>query len=621
MYNPFEDVSCEVFSKDYVRVERINDTQSGLARFRKTFLASPRGDFRYWNNRENLLLLHFRQLRLKRVVQAATVSWNSQDEFDFIETLDAGPCLYDWLRVQPRWRDGSVHPHPFAAPGALLRFLRGAVEALAEIHRAGFVHGDVREGNICIPIAFRSGDHQWLSPDCERLRLIDFAFSFGRSVPLERPLPIEPRGTLHSPAYFMALETDSVSGTPTCVEQLDWRVDLYSLGELCKRLMEKHTILWPTGHAGNELRNKLGRLVGEMLRLDSTGQKPDPATHDRLLGQIETANTLLGREPVEAFTIHTLNNCPIALGGANMSAVRGASPSGPPKYAQSDAGPPASPTPIRKAVASPLSGTTPPASSSPAPVRVRSRLASPARFAIRPEHGVLTGFWDRLRDSVTIERYRQRASQGDPEACYQIGRVYACGNAVAQDTEVAAQWFRCAAEAGHARAQASIAWMYEMGLGVTRDDRLAVEWYSRAARQDDPAALLNLAIMISDGRGGSPNDSQAIQYLTRAASAGIADAYYWLGKMALAGRGVVCSREQAIECFRRAAEGKHSASARELGWLMERGGPDQSPDPKGALCWFNKALRLGCAAAEIDIQRITRLVRRPGVLRSPVEPL
>lgn len=601
MYNPFENISCEVLSRDYVRVERIADAQSGPPRFRKTFFASPRGDFRYWNNRENLFLLHFRQIRLKRVAQTATVSWNAQDEFDFIETLDAGPSLYDWLRVQPRWRDGGVHPHPFAAPAVLLRFLRGVIEALSEIHRAGFVHGDVREGNICIPVAFRSGDHQWLSPDCERLRLIDFAFSFGRQIPLERPLPIEPTGSLHSPAYFQALETDHISGKPTTVEQLDWRVDLYSLGELCKRLMEKHTILWPAGTAGIELRNRVDSLVGGMLRFDSTAQEPDPSTHDRLLSQIETANALLGPEPVEAFTIHTLSNRPIASGVANASAVRRAapasSPSDAPENEQAGARPPASPTPIR-----------PPSSAPPAPSPGLSRSATPPRLAIRPARGVLTGFWDRLRDSVAIELYRQRASQGDPEACYQIGRVYACGNAVGHDAEAAAQWFRCAAEAGHARAQASIAWMYETGSGVTRDDRLAVEWYTRAARQGDPAALLNLAIMISDGRGGASNDTQVIQYLTRAANAGVADAYYWLGKMALAGRGVARSREQAIECFQRAAEGKHAPSARELGWLIEHGGPGQSPDPMGALAWFKKARRLGYAAAEIDIQRVARFV-------------
>lgn len=608
MYNPFENNSCDVFRKDYVHVQRIAGKAADPARFRKTFLDSKRGDFRYWNNRENQLLLLFRQLHLKRVVQTATVAWNARDEFDFIETLDAGPSLYDWLRVQPRERDGTISPHPFANAGSLLALLKGAVQALSEIHRAGFVHGDVREGNICIPILVRSSDGQWISPDSNRLRLIDFAFSLSSHAPLQQPLPIEPTTTLHSPAYFLALEKDSTSGTPRQVEQLDWRVDLYSLGELLKRLLEKHVVMWPGGKVGHDIRNRILRLLANLLRLDSDGSRLDDNTHDNLLMQIASAASLLGAHKIDAFTIHTLTEQPLVLGIGNSSAIRHAATERLSATCNSTVSP----------AATPLSAITPIRLPNPPPPRApivvpRSRLAaglhasSPGPLQNPLARSWIGNLWEQVEDSISIERFRKRASQGDPEGCYRIGLVFARGKAVSQDFVAASQWFHQAANVGHSGAQTSIAWMCELGMGVERNEQLAIEWYLRAARQNHPVALFNLAVMVADGRGTPKDDRQAVEYLVLAANAGVPDAFFSLGKMVLAGRGITRDYEHAIEYFRRAIELKHGAAARELGRLLEHGVPGRSPNPTEAIKWFRKAQHLGYSAATNDIQRLSHL--------------
>ena len=51
---------------------------------------------------------------------------------------------------------------------------------------------------------------------------------------------------------------------------------------------------------------------------------------------------------------------------------------------------------------------------------------------------------------------RARADQGDAEAQFALGAVYATGRGVPQDAREAVRWFRLAAEQGHAAAQASL---------------------------------------------------------------------------------------------------------------------------------------------------------------------
>lgn len=88
----------------------------------------------------------------------------------------------------------------------------------------------------------------------------------------------------------------------------------------------------------------------------------------------------------------------------------------------------------------------------------------------------------RERPSTRRDRLRERAEQGDPEACYQLGLRYQAGHpAVPRDSLEAARWFRRAADAGHVGAMQALAQAYLGGQGVLRDPREAARW-SEAAR-------------------------------------------------------------------------------------------------------------------------------------------
>jgi len=59
---------------------------------------------------------------------------------------------------------------------------------------------------------------------------------------------------------------------------------------------------------------------------------------------------------------------------------------------------------------------------------------------------------------------------------------------VAQDAELAAEWYGCAAEQGDSKAQYRLGLLYDKGLGVAKDDNMARYWLAVAAEQGNDSA-------------------------------------------------------------------------------------------------------------------------------------
>jgi uncharacterized protein YqcC (DUF446 family) len=81
------------------------------------------------------------------------------------------------------------------------------------------------------------------------------------------------------------------------------------------------------------------------------------------------------------------------------------------------------------------------------------------------------------------------AEQGNADAQYGLGWMYANGRGVAKDEKTAVLWYAKAAEQGHVRAQFNLAVMYADGRGVTQDIVSAPMWFHLAARVGDGAAV------------------------------------------------------------------------------------------------------------------------------------
>ena len=101
---------------------------------------------------------------------------------------------------------------------------------------------------------------------------------------------------------------------------------------------------------------------------------------------------------------------------------------------------------------------------------------------------------------------RQSADQGDADAQFDLGVMYANGEGVPQDYTQAVAWWRKAADQGHARAQNNLGVMYETGQGVPEDFTQAVAWYRQAADQGHAGAQANLANRYRLGGQGVPQD-------------------------------------------------------------------------------------------------------------------
>ena len=96
---------------------------------------------------------------------------------------------------------------------------------------------------------------------------------------------------------------------------------------------------------------------------------------------------------------------------------------------------------------------------------------------------------------------RRLAEQGDADAQFNLGVMYANGEGVPQDEAEAVRWYRLSADQGNAFAQYDLGFRYAIGLGVPQDEAEAVRWYRLSADQGNADAQYNLGFSYSIGLG------------------------------------------------------------------------------------------------------------------------
>jgi TPR repeat protein len=85
------------------------------------------------------------------------------------------------------------------------------------------------------------------------------------------------------------------------------------------------------------------------------------------------------------------------------------------------------------------------------------------------------------------EMFQYAASYfGDPNAQYNLGRLYLDGSGVERDQRQAARWFNLAAEKGHRAAQALLGQLLINGQGVPRQRARGLMWLTLAKQASDP---------------------------------------------------------------------------------------------------------------------------------------
>ena len=147
------------------------------------------------------------------------------------------------------------------------------------------------------------------------------------------------------------------------------------------------------------------------------------------------------------------------------------------------------------------------------------------------------------------------AYEGDVDAQFEFGKLFAVGQIIVRDYKQAAFWFLKAAEQGHPLAQWAMGAFYGYGKGgLELNYEKAIYWYTKAAEQGDAAAKNDLGLMFYDGLGVEQDYKQAAYWLSKAAEQGKSESQNLLGLMFYNGLGVEQDYKKAAYWLSKAAE-------------------------------------------------------------------
>ena len=154
----------------------------------------------------------------------------------------------------------------------------------------------------------------------------------------------------------------------------------------------------------------------------------------------------------------------------------------------------------------------------------------------------------------TYAEIAEDAEAGDAKAQYELGNMFYYGNkGVPQNHELAMAWYRRAADQGNTDAQFSIGQMYAIGFGVPKNMSEALKWYQKAGENGNLNAQLKLAWYYYNNVQNYP---EAVKWFHKAAEQGDTDAQYQLGRIYEHGEEGVAPNKIAAEKWYKEAERK-----------------------------------------------------------------
>ena len=142
------------------------------------------------------------------------------------------------------------------------------------------------------------------------------------------------------------------------------------------------------------------------------------------------------------------------------------------------------------------------------------------------------------KTSDLISVTKEKAENGDADAQYRLGLMFANEDGVPLSPTEAVDWYRKAAEQGHVQAQIHLGECYLAGTGVSAEPAKAARWFMSAAEKGDVASQNRVGAMFDLGLGLPQDPLDASVWYRRAAERGLAEAQSNLGSLYVTGRGV-----------------------------------------------------------------------------------
>jgi TPR repeat protein len=138
------------------------------------------------------------------------------------------------------------------------------------------------------------------------------------------------------------------------------------------------------------------------------------------------------------------------------------------------------------------------------------------------------------------------------------------------------------ADEGNVEAMFCVGQLYANGFGVPMDDAMAMKWYGMAAGEGHPEALYRLAVMHANGWGVPMNDVPAAGFYRLAAGFGYIPAQSAMGFCYKHGAGVEKDLVRAYMWFAVAAHNEDLSAAAERDKIADRLTPEQLQAAKDA---------------------------------------
>jgi len=198
------------------------------------------------------------------------------------------------------------------------------------------------------------------------------------------------------------------------------------------------------------------------------------------------------------------------------------------------------------------------------------------------------------------------AEAGSVGAASVLGALYEAGSpTLRRDNGLAAKWFRKAAEQGDAQAQFGLGVMYANGRAVPQDFAAALKWFRAAVDQGNTAPYFYLGLLSENGLGAAKNYGEAVKWYLKAAAAGVVGLQFDLAVGQGKGMRPADDNSEVISNFAMVPVQAQVGAEYNLGMLYWNG-KGVPADPVGAYKWFVLAARHGNRLAEYNMRLLAR---------------
>lgn len=221
---------------------------------------------------------------------------------------------------------------------------------------------------------------------------------------------------------------------------------------------------------------------------------------------------------------------------------------------------------------------------------------------------------------LRVETLSSRASAGDAQAQYELGRKYADGNGVPMDRPRALMLYTASARQEFAKAEYEVANHYGGRTGQALDLRESFKYLERAATHGHLPAQVDIGFIYLNGNSLTPKDpAKSYPWFRRAANNGSVIAQCMLGDFHRLGLGGVAKdAREAYKWYRRTATRSDRCAAKsqyEL-YASHMSGQGARKDMATAMVWLRRS-------ADADNPQAQRTLGRAyesgtGVPRDPV---